>query len=203
MRQLAKTRARQGGRGPSRATSTTIPERQAVRPRRCSTTCATWSASPGFGIGSAGLPAYNLLVEGYSQALDNDVVLSMKQANVPAVSRFVDTEEVDDYFDHEGHRTVVSQRALQVHTDPMLGYTDARRRRVRRVRDVALRGRPRLVRPHRARRDRGRRRPARAGPPPRSTAPPTRTATRTSSTSRSRRRSRPAWRAAARSSSPG
>ena len=40
----------------------------------------------GFGIGSAGLPAYNVLVEGFSQALDNDVVLSMKQANVPAVS---------------------------------------------------------------------------------------------------------------------
>jgi uncharacterized protein (DUF2252 family) len=77
----------------------------------------------GFGIGSAGLPAYNLLVEGYSQALDNDVVLSMKQANVPAVSRFVDSARVDDYFDHEGQRTVVSQRALQVHTDPLLGYT--------------------------------------------------------------------------------
>ncbi len=77
----------------------------------------------GFGIGSAGLPAYNVLVEGYSQALDNDVVLSMKQANVPAVSRFVDTGEVDRYFDHEGHRTVVSQRALQVHTDPLLGHT--------------------------------------------------------------------------------
>ena len=78
----------------------------------------------GFGIGSAGLPAYNLLVEGFSQALDNDVVLSMKQANVPAVSRFVDTAEVEKYFEHEGHRTVVSQRALQVHTDPLLGYTD-------------------------------------------------------------------------------
>jgi uncharacterized protein (DUF2252 family) len=78
----------------------------------------------GFGIGSAGLPAYNLLVEGYSQALDNDVVLSMKQANVPAVSRFVDTSQVDGYFEHEGHRTVVSQRALQVHTDPLLGYTE-------------------------------------------------------------------------------
>lgn len=78
----------------------------------------------GFGIGSAGLPAYNILVEGYSQALDNDVVLSMKQANVPAVSRFVDTTDVDAYFEHEGHRTVVSQRALQVHTDPLLGYTD-------------------------------------------------------------------------------
>ena len=78
----------------------------------------------GFGIGSAGLPAYNVLVEGYSQALDNDVVLSMKQANVPAVSRFVDTADVDAYFTHEGHRTVASQRALQVHTDPLLGYTD-------------------------------------------------------------------------------
>ena len=72
----------------------------------------------GFGIGSAGLPAYNLLVEGYSQALDNDVVLSMKQANVPAVSRFVDSSEVDAYFEHEAHRTAVSQRSLQVHTDP-------------------------------------------------------------------------------------
>lgn len=77
----------------------------------------------GFGIGSAGLPAYNLLVEGQSQALDNDVVLSMKQANVPAISRFVDAGEVERYFRHEGHRTVVSQRALQVHTDPLLGHT--------------------------------------------------------------------------------
>jgi uncharacterized protein (DUF2252 family) len=77
----------------------------------------------GFGIGSAGLPAYNVLVEGFSQSLDNDVVLSMKQANVPAVSRFVDTKKVGRYFDHEGHRTVVSQRALQSHTDPNLGYT--------------------------------------------------------------------------------
>ena len=77
----------------------------------------------GFGIGSAGLPAYNVLVEGYSQSLDNDVVLSMKQANIPAVSRFVDTGTVEKYFEHEGHRTVVSQRALQVHTDPLLGHT--------------------------------------------------------------------------------
>jgi len=77
----------------------------------------------GFGIGSAGLPAYNVLVEGFNQSLDNDVVLSMKQANVPAVSRFVDSKKVDSYFDNEGHRTVVSQRALQSHTDPMLGWT--------------------------------------------------------------------------------
>ncbi|MDN4162076.1 DUF2252 domain-containing protein [Nocardioides abyssi] len=78
----------------------------------------------GFGIGSAGLPAYNVLIEGHSEALDNDVVLSVKQANVPAISRFVDTGTVEGYFEHEGHRTVVSQRALQVHTDPLLGWTD-------------------------------------------------------------------------------
>jgi uncharacterized protein (DUF2252 family) len=77
----------------------------------------------GFGIGSAGLPAYNVLVEGYSQALDNDVVLSMKQANVPALSRFVGSQEVRSYFEHEGQRTAVSQRALQAHTDPLLGHT--------------------------------------------------------------------------------
>ena len=77
----------------------------------------------GFGIGSAGLPAYNVLVEGFNQSLDNDVVLSMKQANVPAVSRFVDRSKIESYFDNEGHRTVVSQRALQSHTDPFLGWT--------------------------------------------------------------------------------
>jgi len=78
----------------------------------------------GFGIGSAGLPAYNLLIEGVSQALDNDVVLTMKEANVPAVSRFVDTGVVEGYFRNEAHRTAVSQRALQVHTDPLLGWTE-------------------------------------------------------------------------------
>ncbi len=77
----------------------------------------------GFGIGSAGLPAYNVLVEGWSQALENDVLLSMKQANVPAVSRFAELDSIEEYFEHEGHRTVVSQRALQAHTDPLLGYT--------------------------------------------------------------------------------
>ncbi|HEV8056176.1 MAG TPA: DUF2252 domain-containing protein [Nocardioidaceae bacterium] len=77
----------------------------------------------GFGIGSAGLPAYNLLIEGYNQALENDIVLSMKQGNVAAPSRVVRDKRVRDYFDHDGHRTVVSQRALQAHTDPFLGHT--------------------------------------------------------------------------------
>ncbi len=77
----------------------------------------------GFGIGSAGLPAYNVLIEGYNQALENDIVLTMKQGNVAAASRIVEDDEVRSLFDHEGHRTVVSQRALQVHTDPFLGHT--------------------------------------------------------------------------------
>jgi uncharacterized protein (DUF2252 family) len=48
----------------------------------------------GFGIGSAGLPAYSVLIEGFNQALDNDVVLSMKQGNIAAPSRIVTDPEI-------------------------------------------------------------------------------------------------------------
>jgi uncharacterized protein (DUF2252 family) len=78
----------------------------------------------GFGIGSAGLPAFSLLVEGRTQALENDVVLSMKQGNVPAPSRVLRDAEVERYFEHQGHRTAVSQRALQAHADPWLGWCE-------------------------------------------------------------------------------
>jgi uncharacterized protein (DUF2252 family) len=76
----------------------------------------------GFGIGSAGLPAYNLLVEGHTQALENDVVLTMKQGAVASPSRVVDDAAARECFEHEGHRTAVSQRALQAHADPWLGH---------------------------------------------------------------------------------
>ena len=78
----------------------------------------------GFGIGSAGLPAYNLLVEGHTEALENDVVLTMKQGNVAAASRIVDDEACRSAFAHHGERTAVSQRALQAHADPWLGWTE-------------------------------------------------------------------------------
>ena len=78
----------------------------------------------GFGIGSAGLPAYNVLIEGFSQALDNDVVLTLKQGNVAAPSRVVRDPEIEGYFEHHGHRTAVSQRALQAHADRFLGWTE-------------------------------------------------------------------------------
>ncbi|MFF7727952.1 DUF2252 domain-containing protein [Streptomyces sp. NPDC008001] len=78
----------------------------------------------GIGIGSAGLPSYNILLEGNSDALENDVVIYMKQAQTPAVSRHVTDRAVRGYFHHEGHRTVISQRALQAHADPWLGWTE-------------------------------------------------------------------------------
>ena len=76
----------------------------------------------GFGIGSAGLPAYNLLIEGRTEALENDVVLSMKQGNVSAPSRVVHDERIRGSFEHPGHRTAVSQHALQARADPWLGW---------------------------------------------------------------------------------
>src|SRR3954462_2790409 len=78
----------------------------------------------GVGIGSAGLPSYNLLLEGHTEALENDVIIYMKQAQVPAVARWVTDERVRGYFKHMGHRTAESQRALQAHADPWLGYTE-------------------------------------------------------------------------------
>ncbi|MER7893506.1 DUF2252 domain-containing protein [Micromonospora sp. NPDC094482] len=77
----------------------------------------------GVGIGSAGLPSYNLLLEGHTQALENDVVIYMKQAQVPAVARHIPDQSVRGYFQHQGHRTAESQRALQAHADPWLGFT--------------------------------------------------------------------------------
>lgn len=78
----------------------------------------------GIGIGSAGLPSYNILLEGNSEALENDVVIYMKQAQTPAVSGHIKDERVRNYFKHEGHRSVISQQALQAHADPWLGWAE-------------------------------------------------------------------------------
>jgi uncharacterized protein (DUF2252 family) len=77
----------------------------------------------GMGIGSAGLPSYNVLVEGPTQALENDIIIYMKQAQVASPSRVVTDPIIKGYFEHDGHRTVLSQRALQAYADPWLGYT--------------------------------------------------------------------------------
>lgn len=92
--------------------------------RPLSTTIKDIKLRKGVGIGSAGLPSYNLLLEGHTEALENDVILYMKQAQVPAVARWIDDERVKSYFKHQGHRTAESQLALQAHADPWLGYTE-------------------------------------------------------------------------------
>ena len=102
----------------------TIPERK--RQHSVSYDVKDVVGRVGFGIGSAGLPAYNLLVEGRSQALENDVILSMKQGNVAAPSRVVEDERIREHFEHSGHRTAISQRALQAHADPWLGWCELR-----------------------------------------------------------------------------
>lgn len=83
-------------------------------------------AREGVGIGSAGLPSYNLLLEGHTEALENDVLLYMKQAAVATPSRFVPDPAVHAYFLHDGHRTALSQRALQGTVDRWLGYCTLR-----------------------------------------------------------------------------
>jgi uncharacterized protein (DUF2252 family) len=80
----------------------------------------------GVGIGSAGLPSYNVLLEGHTQALENDVIIYMKQGQTPAVSRWVTDPKVKAYFKHQGHRTSESQRALQAYADAWAGYTSLR-----------------------------------------------------------------------------
>ena len=78
----------------------------------------------GIGIGSAGLPSYDILLEGGSDALEDDVVISIRQARTPAVSRHITDPVIREYFRHQGHRTVVSQCALQAQADPWLGWTE-------------------------------------------------------------------------------
>ena len=123
-RRAAPRRGRAGRRRtpPSRTTWTPSPPTSASR--ACPTSVKDIVGRSGFGIGSAGLPAYSLLIEGRTEALQDDVVLSMKQGNVAAASRVVTDEAITEAFEHHGHRTVVSQRALQAHADPWLGWCE-------------------------------------------------------------------------------
>ena len=107
---------------PSAPTSTRSRSRSAST-ARCSTSCATSSGSPASASAAPACRRTTCWSRATARRSTTTWCCSMKQANIPAVSRFVDTSEVDAYFEHEGHRTVVSQRALQVHTDPLLGHT--------------------------------------------------------------------------------
>lgn len=77
----------------------------------------------GAGIGSVGYKMYSVLMEGPNQALENDIVISIKVGQVPAASRVTDNGDVHRFFKNHGHRTVLSQRALQAYSDPWIGHT--------------------------------------------------------------------------------
>ncbi|CAM4806430.1 unnamed protein product [Rotaria magnacalcarata] len=78
-------------------------------------------ASPG--IGSAGKTSYSFLIEGRSETLENDVILYMKPAQKSAVSYVVRNPTIEEYFKHDGLRTVLFSYAMQASTPKWLGYT--------------------------------------------------------------------------------
>ncbi|KAK2763926.1 hypothetical protein FQN54_009545 [Arachnomyces sp. PD_36] len=100
----------------------TLPESTQARPKTYRVKDVV--GRRGIGIGSAGLPSYNFLLEGNSDALENDVVIYMKQAQTPAASEHITDASIRSYFQHEGHRSVISQRALQAHADSWLGWAE-------------------------------------------------------------------------------
>ncbi|CAF1216472.1 unnamed protein product [Adineta steineri] len=75
------------------------------------------------GIGSAGKVSYSFLIEGRSETLENDIILYMKPAQKSAVSYVVRNPTLDEYFKHDGLRTVLCSYAMQASTPKWLGYT--------------------------------------------------------------------------------
>jgi uncharacterized protein (DUF2252 family) len=100
---------------------TTIPKRK--KRSKVTYQVKDMARRKGLGIGSAGLKIVSILLEGENEALENDILISMKTALPSAAAKYVNDPKVAKYFIHEGHRTTVSQRALQAHADPFLGYT--------------------------------------------------------------------------------
>jgi uncharacterized protein (DUF2252 family) len=70
------------------------------------------------GVGSVGLRAYIVLLEGSSA--DDVVFLQLKQARRSVVARFVHGESA--WHEHQGQRVVEYQQALQTVSDPLLGW---------------------------------------------------------------------------------
>ena len=64
-----------------------------------------------------------MLIEGFDEAQENDVVLTLKQSNITAPGRIVQDERVRSHLDDEGRRAVIGQRSLQPRTDLFLGRT--------------------------------------------------------------------------------
>jgi uncharacterized protein (DUF2252 family) len=85
------------------------------------------------GLGSIGLRTYVVLLHG--NGADDPLVLQVKEARVPTISRWVGTPEPER---HQGERTVSAQQLMQTASDPMLGWTriEGRDYLVRQFRDM-------------------------------------------------------------------
>jgi uncharacterized protein (DUF2252 family) len=75
------------------------------------------------GIGSAGRTSYNILLQGKTQALETDIVLFMKPAIRSAVASVRTNQQLEQYFRHDGLRTVLCAYAMNAVTSKWLGYT--------------------------------------------------------------------------------
>ncbi len=71
------------------------------------------------GVGSVGLRAYVVLLEGSSP--DDVVFLQLKQARRSVLAKFVHGDSA--WHAHQGQRVVEYQQALQTVSDPLLGWT--------------------------------------------------------------------------------
>ena len=71
------------------------------------------------GVGSVGLRAYVVLLEGSSP--DDVIFLQLKQARRSVLGRFV--HGTSAWHAHQGQRVVEYQQALQTVSDPLLGWT--------------------------------------------------------------------------------
>ncbi len=71
------------------------------------------------GVGSVGLRAYVVLLEGSSP--DDVIFLQLKQARRSIIAPFVHGDSA--WHDHQGERVVEYQQALQTVSDPLLGWT--------------------------------------------------------------------------------
>lgn len=74
------------------------------------------------GIGSAGRTSYSILIQGKTQALESDVVLFMKPASKSAVASVIKDSNLEQYFRHDGLRTVLCAYAMHAVTSRWLGY---------------------------------------------------------------------------------
>lgn len=73
------------------------------------------------GLGSQGMQKYYVLIEGESDAQDDDVILEIKQQGLPSLFKAKDGS-YDPIFSHHGERTFTATKAMLNDVEGHLGY---------------------------------------------------------------------------------